>query len=382
MHGLRDDHALAPQPARRPTLCHQASSCKSWPAPCASANCASCHAQRLRISGQSLQRDLDQARPVHAPPRARALSAARRGTARAPPPARHSRRPILLETARSAVTAARVSASSKGANHASSAGLVAALHRQRTLPRRRQHQVEGQNLADDRRTPQAARARRRPGSWRRTAPRGPAPCAHACPRCRGCRASASADSARATAPPAAGCSCPPWRPRAAPPARTRCGSPAHRAHRARGGMAPTTSPGASAVGKSFRLCTARSMAPVRSAASSSAVNRPLPPNSGSGVSSTLSPCVRSTSISNCRSGQAACNRPPHGRSASVPAPTHACPGAGVPAYLPVQSCPFPFRAPSTPSRPAFSPAFNPLPAQTTPAARAHRPHRCRWPPVP
>ena len=52
----------------------------------------------------------------------------------------------------------------------------------------------------------------------------------------------------------------------------------------RSGMAPSVNSAGDSVGRSLRLWTAASMLFPRRAASSSAVNRPLPPIKGSGVS--------------------------------------------------------------------------------------------------
>ena len=71
-------------------------------------------------------------------------------------------------------------------------------------------------------------------------------------------------------------------------------------------------PSGSQVSRSFMECTARSTRPASSASSISLVNRPLPPMSASGLSSTLSPVVlmATTSIasSSANAGSAAASR--------------------------------------------------------------------------
>ncbi len=59
----------------------------------------------------------------------------------------------------------------------------------------------------------------------------------------------------------------------------------------RGGIAAVSRPGVSAVGRSFKLCTARSIEPSRKPAFSSSVNNPLPPISAKVRSRISSPLV-------------------------------------------------------------------------------------------
>ena len=60
---------------------------------------------------------------------------------------------------------------------------------------------------------------------------------------------------------------------------------------ARCGIAPITRPCGSLVGISFKLCTAKSMLPSKSFASSASVNAPLPPNVCKACCSLRSPSV-------------------------------------------------------------------------------------------
>ena len=67
--------------------------------------------------------------------------------------------------------------------------------------------------------------------------------------------------------------------------------PGRRAGLRAAGTAASTRPAGSSVGRSFRLCTARSARPSSSASSISLVNRPLVPTLASGTSVILSPVV-------------------------------------------------------------------------------------------
>ena len=72
--------------------------------------------------------------------------------------------------------------------------------------------------------------------------------------------------------------------------------------------APISKPSGSSVGRSFRLCTARSMVPSRRPSSISAVNTPFPSTSGRGVARSRSPAVSVSASSTSRPGCASIRR--------------------------------------------------------------------------
>ena len=114
--------------------------------------------------------------------------------------------------------------------------------------------------------------------------------------------------------------------------------PLTRASRAspRSSTPPRASPAGSSVGRSLRLCTARSMRPSRRASSNSRVNRPVPPISGSaGAGAGPLPCGPGPAQWPGR-GTAGRRRVPPGRPAPGPGgwPGCRCGRGGSPAGLP------------------------------------------------
>ena len=149
------------------------------------------------VSGQLRQHR----RPVRCPKRrsagchqarspARAAKSGRRQVEHTQPSARRSRRPAPPETP------ARLTppgASPRGRSAPADASVAASSRHctaQRTLRRRRQHDLQRQHLGDHVLMRQPRRSPLAPARLRRTARRWPAPCEHACRRCRACRRSA------------------------------------------------------------------------------------------------------------------------------------------------------------------------------------------------
>ena len=166
------------------------------------------------------------------------------------------------------------------------AAIVASLDRQRALPDRRTHDVRLESARECDPPSPAAAIRPPPARSRRIALRRA--CAAACRRCRADSRSPGRGPARAAAPRAAANWCRLRSPRAA--RRAACPISASRGS-SRSGIAASVRPAGSSVGMSFKLCTARSIAPASSASSISLVNSPLPPTCASGTSVILSPVV-------------------------------------------------------------------------------------------
>ena len=137
--------------------------------------------------------------------------------------------------------------------------------------------------------------------------------AAACPDCRARVRPQIRPQPCAIAPRAAASWCPTFAPGLQVPPGA-C-PPARRARLRARERPPASVPSGNSVGRSFRLCTARSARPSSSASSISLVNRPLAPTWASGTSVILSPVVLMISMrlgypraASCRCTQWACHR--------------------------------------------------------------------------